>query len=1095
MSYTKFIYKSLLYYWKGSLGIFLGTVLASAVLTGSLSVGDSVEYSLLRTAQLRLGKISHAAHTGDLLFVPELADRMENEGMEAAAVLHLPGSLSTENGGLLPEVQIYGVEDDFFQFSDGTQPISLAGREAAISARTAAKAGIKKGDTVILKFSSISEIPAETPAARNEQVRTMAVSITELLEDSRMGRFSLRAHQEAPDLIYLSRNTFSHAVDAEGKCNLLLIGRPDLRDSGQVNSILRKVWNPEDSGIVIDRPGGRNICEIRTTRIFFTNATAEKLMSMRPSAIGVFAYFVNELKTDEASCPYSFVVGLPVGRLKDRDLSEGGMIVSKWLAEDLGLSPGDDLSVKYFLPGPTGRVLEEKETSFRVEAVFPTGDGLFDESYMPPFPGLAEAETCSDWEPGFFIDTSRIREKDEAYWERYKGKPKAVISLKDARKIWSGRFGEMTAVRYNIAGPEDFQRIKSELDLALSPEQFGLLARNVRKDAFRAGREGVDFGQLFIGLSFFIIASAVMLVGLLFGFNAESRSGESGLLRALGFGKNEIFRLFICEQLLIVSAGTLVGVPLGLLYTKGVLWGLSRVWQGAVGSVELLFSADPLNVLISIFATTAAAMSVIAFVARSNAARTVVELQSGPSSDPSSAASRSLRPWILSGITFIAAAALFVFSLVGADKKMAAGIFFAVGTLLLVSFLAFVAGMLKCIAGNFAAATVSRIWKLGIRGAVRRPGRSISVVSLLASGVFVVVAVAANYQKSISEWREKKSPTGGYMLYAESAVPLLHPFKSEETRRQFGLEKDFLDTLSLVSCRVRVGEDASCLNLNRVSHPRIIALKPVELKGRFSFASMLEDSPEDPWKVLDTRSEDGAIPVFVDQGVMLWGLGKSLGDKISYVDENGNRFDVRLAGALKDSIFQGSILMGEENFLEKYPSSAGKSVFLIGSERGDVSRVETLLETAMADIGFRAEFTKEKLQRLLVVYNTYLQIFLALGGLGVVLGSVGLGIVLLKNVLERRSELALLRALGYSRNEVSSLMRWEHGFLLFAGILAGLFSALIAVWPVISGSGEKAPAIPIIIFLSALLLNGFAWILISARVVLSGDLVPALRRE
>jgi ABC-type lipoprotein release transport system permease subunit len=56
--------------------------------------------------------------------------------------------------------------------------------------------------------------------------------------------------------------------------------------------------------------------------------------------------------------------------------------------------------------------------------------------------------------------------------------------------------------------------------------------------------------------------------------------------------------------------------------------------------------------------------------------------------------------------------------------------------------------------------------------------------------------------------------------------------------------------------------------------------------------------------------------------------------------------------------------------------------------------------------------TEERLANFHRVENTYLSTFQMLGGLGLILGTLGMAAVLLRNVLERRRELALLRAVG-----------------------------------------------------------------------------------
>ena len=73
------------------------------------------------------------------------------------------------------------------------------------------------------------------------------------------------------------------------------------------------------------------------------------------------------------------------------------------------------------------------------------------------------------------------------------------------------------------------------------------------------------------------------------------------------------------------------------------------------------------------------------------------------------------------------------------------------------------------------------------------------------------------------------------------------------------------------------------------------------------------------------------------------------------------------------------------------------------------------LEDALADFGADATGTAERLAQFHRVENTYLSTFQTLGGLGLLLGTVGLATVLLRNVLERRRELALLGAVGFRR--------------------------------------------------------------------------------
>jgi ABC-type antimicrobial peptide transport system permease subunit len=80
-----------------------------------------------------------------------------------------------------------------------------------------------------------------------------------------------------------------------------------------------------------------------------------------------------------------------------------------------------------------------------------------------------------------------------------------------------------------------------------------------------------------------------------------------------------------------------------------------------------------------------------------------------------------------------------------------------------------------------------------------------------------------------------------------------------------------------------------------------------------------------------------------------------------------------------------------------------------------------------------------------------------LGGLGLLLGTIGLGAVLLRNVLERRRELALLRALGYRRAHFLAMTVAENALLLGGGLLAGAVCALLAMAPALMEQSGRGP--------------------------------------
>src|SRR4029077_6602986 len=125
----------------------------------------------------------------------------------------------------------------------------------------------------------------------------------------------------------------------------------------------------------------------------------------------------------------------------------------------------------------------------------------------------------------------------------------------------------------------------------------------------------------------------------------------------------------------------------------------------------------------------------------------------------------------------------------------------------------------------------------------------------------------------------------------------------------------------------------------------------------------------------------------------------------------------------------------------------GYRFMLIDVPADRAAQVGTAIESGAADLGADAVPSPERLAEFHAVENTYLSTFQTLGGLGLLVGTVGLAAVLLRNVLERRKELALLRAVGYRTSDVFTVVFAENVILLVWGLAAGALSASIAVIP------------------------------------------------
>jgi hypothetical protein len=276
------------------------------------------------------------------------------------------------------------------------------------------------------------------------------------------------------------------------------------------------------------------------------------------------------------------------------------------------------------------------------------------------------------------------------------------------------------------------------------------------------------------------------------------------------------------------------------------------------------------------------------------------------------------------------------------------------------------------------------------------------------------------------------------------------------------LARHAADLGEIVPLRAGAGDNVNCFNLNTTAQPRLLAVDAAQLAARGAFRVKGAG-----WAELRAPAADGAIPALVDENTLLWALKRKVGDTLDYADDNGRAFRVRIAGALPDSIFQGHLAIDEKLFLEKFPSSGGYSLFLADAKNpaGDFAALRTKLAASAADAGGRVELTRDVLAAFHQIENTYIAIFTALGTLGVVLGSLGLAIVVARNLRERRGEFAVMTAIGLPRAVLARMVFAEFGRLVLWGLAIGAVASLVAIAP----SLAALPAAPTLGAVAAML--------------------------
>jgi ABC-type lipoprotein release transport system permease subunit len=823
-------------------------------------------------------------------------------------------------------------------------------------------------------------------------------------------------------------------------------------------------------------------------------------------------YLADTISDGKPAIPYAIVAGVRGSPYRDPmplgyPLQKNEIALAVWPGSPFKAKPGDPITVTYYVDDEQGKLVR-KEHVFTLAKLIPLEGKADDPDLTPQFPGITDQLDMGSWEnPPFPYEPKRVKQGDEDFWKRYRTTPRAYVNLATAQELWAGRFGKLTSIRIPLHS-EDATKAAAEFGAALlarlDPEQGGFVFQDIKKQALQASSGSTDFSGYFLGFSFFLIVAALLLVGLLFRLNLDRRAAEVGLLLAVGFRRRTLRYLLLSEGAILAVMGGLVGLVAAVLYATLLLDFLSRNWPGEQRLTFLRFHGDFHSFVHGYLGTLIVSVLTILWATRVLTRIAPKSLLSGETTSVQTIRGRLVR-WPLSLIIVcqasIAALACLIAGFVVTGHEAQAGSFFGSGIFVLTALLALFWMWMRGTQHKALGVGGMGLARLGMRNAARHPVRSLLTAGLLASATFLVVAVQAFHRNVDTDFYEKNAGSGGFQLLAESDVPLFQDLNTRSGHADLFSPKPapaVLKDVAFYPFRVRAGDDASCLNLYQPLKPRILGVPPsLVRRGGFQFKSGLWNKPDEksnPWPLLEQQpDESGVLPVFADATTAQYTLHIGLGETLDITDDEGNKHILRVVGLLQDSIFQSELLLSDANFKMLFPRQEGFGFFLVDTPPERAEAVKSALESA--GTAFFLTPTAKRLESYLAVENTYLATFQALGGLGLLLGALGLAVVLLRTVWERRGELALLRALGFRRRALNRLVLAENSFLLVLGLGIGTLSALLAVTPHLIGMGGEVDWLLLFGLLALVMLVGLGSAALAVAATLRAPLLTALRRE
>ncbi len=1060
----KLVKRSLAYYRLQSLQVILAIALTTAVISGAFIIGSSVKKSLTDAMHYRLGKVTYGMFQSDRWFQSDLGSRVSVvSGKPCAAVISVPGYVTTGDGHVF-KVNLYGIDAAFFDLAPHKSSIKIPQPgNALINNTTAERLGTVSRGSFAVRCFKPSLLPGDSAwSGRDADSIGFRLQVDGRLEPEELGDFNPVNNQIAPANIFVDREWLAKRLGRIGRANVLLCG-------GEAQPrALAGVLRLADYDLTLkELPGSR--LELKSERVFISPAVVDAVDSLKLPEQKIFTYFVNQITANNHMTPYSFVSGVqraPGGIvLKERDAA-----VNQWLADDLKLKPGDMFNITYYTFGPLGE-LQEDFASFRVKAVIPV---FRDPDLMPKFPGMTGADSCSDWDPGIPINLKLIRSRDEAYWDKYRGTPKAYISLETAQMLWGCRFGKLTAIR--IAAT-DRDKVIQDFMLTLNPVDIGFSWRSLAAVGKYGVSHAVDFSGLFFGLSFFVIIAGGTLSGLLYMLHLEQRSGELAVLKSMGYGNSYLLRILLLEAVGLIIPGVILGIAAAFGYSYLILVALNTVWNNIAGSIQVALSANFAAICSGIIVTIPVIGLVMLFVMRK-----VLKTSLQGSLAKADFHNDSVR--VPLGIAFpLLLVGVIIISLGEKTDSDSVGIFFAAASLLFAGMAALSAVIIRIAPKCFKGQGVSAL-TVALRNNSRHFRRSMTVVVIMGLGLFLTLAVSVNRSTIKTFSNSRKSGTGGFGWYVETAIPVKGNLNSAAGKKRYRM--NLPQTLNIVQLPLVSGGAAGCLNLNRVSRPRLLGVPPGIFYDRFNL------TPADvTWSDLQ-KSDSSVIPAIADKNVILWSLGLKIGDTLDYPGENGKMYKLKFVAGLENSIFQGSVLVSRHNLRRMFPGVSGSRILLVDNENQNLGPE---LGRSLSKLGADIETCSSRLNRFGSIQNTYLMVFLALGGIGLIIGSFGLAIILKRNILERRSEFSWLRSAGYSRRRITLMLATEHLLLFDCALLTGIIAAAAAAIPVINSPSGNPPWLEMLLLIIAFWFFAIIFIVSAAYKSTGGAILSGLRGE
>jgi putative ABC transport system permease protein len=342
-----------------------------------------------------------------------------------------------------------------------------------------------------------------------------------------------------------------------------------------------------------------------------------------------------------------------------------------------------------------------------------------------------------------------------------------------------------------------------------------------------------------------------------------------------------------------------------------------------------------------------------------------------------------------------------------------------------------------------------------------RTGSTVSMFTMVIFAIIMVSVMTGIFSMDLDSQVAKQG--GGYQIMGSTMAPvedlsnasmmdaqgrmvsILSPTLSEQV-------VDYVQ-ISLVLPSPDIYVDGALFDANQsFVLPSVMAVDQRFMShAQFRFTDLASGyaTPEQAWAAVQ---QDPGKVVFGGDATFGSVANVHAGSVITLETAAGPR-DFTVVGVIDTSLLSG-VIMSKPHAREMFSSPqtmVGDLLYLFKVRPGaDVRAVTLGLERDFRALGMDTTDLNQMVAAMLEAINSVFLLFQVFLGLGLVVGVTGLGIITIRSVVERRREIGVLRAVGFSRREIMASFVIETLFIATLAVAIGLVVALLVAFELFS---------------------------------------------